>query len=240
MPQFVKMGLNGTGYIGKKGSYSRSVQQCKARRMVLPGFPITTPFESIKDVREYLSGDRMICLLCGKSYKRIGTHLTQIHGVTVDDYKKKYNIPWGYGLICKESSEKYSKAVKKRMDEGWVPPFATGDNLKKLISVEKRKCPFKGEVATLNLGSHGKPVHPLTQAPDGTLEPHTQKRKRLRTKKGTKEYKEKMRQRPQCQPEAVIERGFNKYWSGKKQSEEHKQKRLKKATKKAVVGTKCL
>ena len=203
------------------------------RRKVLPGFPIVDPFTSIEDVRKYLSGETMVCLLCGKSYKRIGTHLLAIHGLAVDEYKRRYDIPWTYGLICKESSKKYSKAVKKRMSDGWKPPIKVGDGHKKMISIAKRKCPFKSEVAKQNL-SHskggGKPTHPLTKAPDGSLETFTQKRERLTTKRGTPEFIEKMKNRAQCLPENVKKSGFDKYWLGKKQSESHKSKRFKNRT----------
>lgn len=226
MSQFVKMGLNGTGYLGKQESYTRAMRRRQARREILPGFPITSPFESIEDVRQYLSGETMICLLCGKNYKRIGTHLIKIHGVTVDEYKKRYNIPWTYGLICEDSSKKYSNAIKKRFKNGWVPPMKTGKEHKKMISAEKRKCVFKTEVSINNLGKYCRPSHPLTVAPDGTLETFTQRRNRKVTKRGTKEFKEKMVNRLQCQPEKLKERGFNKFWVGKKQSEEHIKKRF--------------
>lgn len=231
MPQFVKMGLNGTGYLGKQEAHTRAARKRMARRKVVPGFPETTPFAAIEDVRKYLSGDSMICLLCGKNYKRIGTHLVKIHGITVDEYKQRYNIPWTYGLICDESSGKYSKAIKKRMMEGWEPPMKLGDDHKKMISAEKRGCKFKVEVAKTNLKksrNRGAPVHPLSVAPDGTLETFTQKRDRLAAKRGSDEFRAKMLNRPQCQAEFVKDRGFNKFWLGKKQSEEHIKKRFSK------------
>ena len=56
---FIKMGLGGTGYQGKPGSHMRAAQKRAAARKVLPGFPIDRPFESINEVREYLSGDKI-------------------------------------------------------------------------------------------------------------------------------------------------------------------------------------
>jgi len=227
MPQFIKMGLGGTGFIGHAGSSKRAEEACRARRYVEPGFPIVTPFQSIEDVRAYLSGDKIICLLCGKEYRGIGNHIQAIHGMSVDQYKEFYNIPWTYGLLCSDSSALYSGSMKKRMAEGFVCPIKIGKEHEKMISVRKRRCPFKGAVGTQNLGEHARPTHELIEDPDGILETYTKRRKRLQVKIGTPEYKEQMRHRPQCQPDFVKAQGFNKYWVGKKQSDIHKDRRFK-------------
>ena len=72
MPFAIKMGLNGTGFLGNQSKSKRALRRAKARRKVLPGFPIEQPFESIEDVREYMSGDKIVCLRCGKEYKELG------------------------------------------------------------------------------------------------------------------------------------------------------------------------
>jgi len=229
MPQFIKMGLGSTGYAGKQGASSRAARYNAARRVVLPGFPITTSFQSIDDVKDYLSGDRIICLLCGKAYKKLGMHLLKIHGITVDEYRKKYNIPWTYGILCAKSSKEYSKAMRKRMEDGYIPPLKFGEAHTALIEAPKRNCPFKAEIAAKNIKGHGHPgypKHPLTVAPDGTLETFTQKRERLTAKRGTPEYKEKMSNRPQAN--GVWQENGKPWWAGKKQSAEHIVKRCKK------------
>jgi len=224
---FVKMGLGGTGYLGKKESHTRAVRKCIARRRVLPGFPIEEPFRSIKDVRHYLAGESIICLLCGKNYKKLGHHLSRIHGVTVDEYKKRYNIPWTYGLCCRDTSERYRRAIERRMRDGYKPPAKDGRALRAMIKVERRECPFKSEVAVENLGDAGLPKRPLLVSPDGKPETLTERRERLRVKRGTSEFREKMVNRPQCQRDYLEETGFLNWWSGKKQSKEHVEKRMK-------------
>lgn len=203
------MGLGGTGYLGKQEKHSRAARKRAARRKILEGFPILKPFSSIEDVREYISGDKIICLLCGKSYRRIGTHLQSIHGISCDEYRERYNIPWTYGLICQESSLLYSQNTKKRFENGWEGDLKIGKDHESLISYPKRECPFKREISLLNLG------HDPNRKP-----------KEPPSKRGTEEFKRKMRARPQCQPDVTRERIGN-YWKGKKQSEEHKRKRFK-------------
>ena len=219
MPMFIKMGLHGTGFLGKQERAQRAARRFAARRKVLPGFPIEEPFQNIQEVRKYLSGDRMICLLCGKSFRRIGTHIEKMHGLTIEKYKEKYKIPWTYGLICSDSSQLYANAMKRRVDDGFEIPMKNGEDQKKMIEKEKRKTPFPKFT--------NKPKHPLTVSPSGKLETFTAKRERETAKKGTEAFSQKMRDRPQCQPK-IIKEYFSSYWRGRKQTPEHIAKRFKK------------
>jgi hypothetical protein len=126
-PQFIKMGLGGTGYRGKPGSHQRAAQKRAANRKVLEGYPVTRPFGSIDEVREYLSGDRIICLLCGRSLKALAYHLSKLHDMSSDDYRERYGIPWSYGLSCVETREKLSVATKKNLADGTIPSFEKGN-----------------------------------------------------------------------------------------------------------------
>lgn len=76
------------------------------RREVLPGFPVEVPFETGKEVWEYLRGERIQCLRCGKWYKALGGHLT-VHGWTVEEYKAFYGLPvsGGRGLTCSSTHQ---------------------------------------------------------------------------------------------------------------------------------------
>lgn len=196
-----------------------------ARRKVLPGFPVEEPFKNIEAVRDYFKNERVTCMLCGKIYKKLGNHLLKIHGVTCDSYRQRYNIPWTYGLICEESSVKYSEAVIKRFDEGWVPPMKIGEDHKKLISAPKRKTKFKGEIGTQNFGDAARPKHPLTLNPRGELETFTAKRERETARRGSEEFKEKMRNRPQAK--GVFRKDGVPWWRGKKQTQDHLRNRMK-------------
>jgi hypothetical protein len=224
MPMFVKMGLNGKGFMGKKESHLRSERKRKARRAVLPGYPINTPFENMYEVQKYLSGDRITCLLCGKEYKKLGNHLLKIHGVTVDEYKEKYQIPWTYSLATIETQEAYRAATLKRIADGFEPPKKTGIDQEKMILAKKRTCPHKKEISINNLGDEAKPKHETTVGPDGKPETFTARRERLRSKIGSNEYRKKMLSRPQCQPDVVGKR-LGDYWRGREQTDEHVYKR---------------
>jgi DNA-binding transcriptional regulator YiaG len=68
------------------------------------------PFQTIKQVKEYLSGDKIECLICGKSLKSLGNHLRKSHQYTPRQYKLKYNIPLAkYGLVSARTRQKFVK-----------------------------------------------------------------------------------------------------------------------------------
>lgn len=117
----------------------RSTRKRNARRRTLPGFPKELKFSKQKELREYFSGDKIVCLLCGRELKRLGNHLVPIHGVTEDEYRERYGIPWTYGLNSKLTTGNYSLAVKKRIEyDGFIPEPAKGESL---YGVPRRKSP---------------------------------------------------------------------------------------------------
>lgn len=115
MPFAIKMGNGGTGYLGKPSSSKRAAQRAQARRVVRDGFPVLKAFDDLDAVREYLSGETVTCLLCGRELKRLGRHLQPIHGISEDEYRKRYGIPYTYGLTSSASKSAYSNAVKARL-----------------------------------------------------------------------------------------------------------------------------
>lgn len=65
-------------------------------------------FQTLAEVKDYLSHDKLKCLICGKEYKGLNSHIAQAHEVTAREYKLKFNIPLkhGYGLIGTQTKEK--------------------------------------------------------------------------------------------------------------------------------------
>lgn len=74
-------------------------------------------FTTAKQVDDYLSGDRIKCLLCGRSFKMLSTHIWQKHDMSVDDYREEFGIPWSRSLTgqatralkAKISTENFNK-----------------------------------------------------------------------------------------------------------------------------------
>lgn len=88
-------------------------QRRKKRRKVLAGFPWEGSFATKDQVLAYLSGDKIQCLLCGKWYKALGTHINAVHEYDVEKYKLRFGIPWTYGIVCAHTSKLHGDAVRK-------------------------------------------------------------------------------------------------------------------------------
>lgn len=71
----------------------------------LEGYPKTTMFSSLKDIKEYLNGEKITCLLCGRAYKSITGHVA-VHGISTDEYKEKYGLPYRQGLTSSGTKAK--------------------------------------------------------------------------------------------------------------------------------------
>lgn len=87
----------------------------------LPGYPVKEKFKSREAVENYLSDDRITCLICGRSYKALGGHLKVAHGISGDEYKDMFNIPYNYGLARETTRKKFSDIAKNRAAD---PKFA--------------------------------------------------------------------------------------------------------------------
>ena len=81
---------------------------------------IQSPFRSRREVERYFGGERIKCLVCGKWFRRLSFHLAAKHGMTTDDYKGQFGLPWSRGLVCSEShansgwdDERRAKARKR-------------------------------------------------------------------------------------------------------------------------------
>lgn len=122
-----------------------------ARRKALPGFPIEEPFESYEAAAAYLSGNKIQCLRCGKMYRVIGCHLA-VHGMTLEEYREKYKLPWRAGICSATISDMFSKEMAFRRAKGWAPP--TNPKIGEISKTfTRRKTPFKNEIAIKNLGA---------------------------------------------------------------------------------------
>jgi len=64
----------------------------------LPGFPVSEPIPRTELVA-YFSGDRLLCFLCGRTFRGLGQHIVRAHDMTVTDYQDRYHIPRERGLV---------------------------------------------------------------------------------------------------------------------------------------------
>jgi hypothetical protein len=86
-------------------------------------FPWRGRFETKTEIDDYFAGDKVRCLLCGKQFKALSSHLGRVHDVTVDDYREQYGLPWQRGLCGAGTTEKMSKNMLNRRNNGFCPPI---------------------------------------------------------------------------------------------------------------------
>lgn len=127
----------------------------KLRRKVMPGFPWDGKFTTRQEIYNYFSSDKVQCLLCGKRFKRLPTHLKMIHELESDEYRARYGLPWKHALCGKELSLKLSNTMKRRRESGFRPDIDAAR--KKSKQARKRQDqPFFKKVRSENIISGNK------------------------------------------------------------------------------------
>lgn len=83
----------------------------KIDRSPRAGFPKKGQFATMAEVDAYLSGNLIQCLECGHFFRSLARHLKQ-HGFDADQYREKFGIPWGRGLISSQLHTALSELAK--------------------------------------------------------------------------------------------------------------------------------
>ncbi len=112
----------------------------------LPGYPYRGKLLTKEEVDGYFAGENIQCLLCGRWFQQIShIHLVFGHGVTIDEYRERFGLPWSRGLVGKTVQKAQSRLAKKKLKEGKSTLTARGTRLG--INAPKRpKQPFHREL----------------------------------------------------------------------------------------------
>ncbi len=106
------------------------------RHICLSGFPKEGEFQTKEEVDTYFSSEQIQCLMCGRWYGEINfAHLGYIHEMTVDEYKERFGLPWGRGLLGQAAFRKRSEIGKQKFRDGKVGL----DNKKACLASQKIK-----------------------------------------------------------------------------------------------------
>jgi len=101
-------------------------------------------FKTKEEIDQYFSTDKIQCLICGKEFYTLGTHLLMKHNISVDEYKEKFGLPWGKGLAGKIAREKSAKHARNLIQTGVVTLNHSPEYMKKLhtqYSTQRPHCP---------------------------------------------------------------------------------------------------
>jgi len=181
--------------------------RAKRARKVLPGYPVETPFGTPEEVVEYFSRDKITCLLCGKQYRTLGVHLKAIHNTTPDEYRSTYGLPYTHGLSCSETTEIHAALAKEKYESGeWVASKEQASLARAGLPNQRGRQPYRKVLADRNIDK-------MNEGKTG----EAAARRKAAPKRGTPEFKELMRQRPQTKNNSAIKG----YWKGRTQTDEH-------------------
>lgn len=132
---------------------ARNLARRAARRHALPGYPVDPHKFTLEEIRAYFSGDRIVCLRCGKPFGSLGTHLKSIHGLSDDEYRDMYGLPWRRGLTGAETNRNMSQRVRERIEEGWFPPAQVHLASQAIKERGLRIQPFRDEQSRENIAN---------------------------------------------------------------------------------------
>ena len=64
-------------------------------------------------VRKSISGDHLVCLECGGTFKSLKRHLMTHHDLTPDAYREKWDLPADYPMVAPSYAEARSRLAKE-------------------------------------------------------------------------------------------------------------------------------
>lgn len=73
--------------------------------------PVAT--EPAVPVKTSVKPGAIICLECGAPFKMLKRHLGTEHNLTVEDYRRRYNLPTAYPLVAPDYAKVRSTLAKK-------------------------------------------------------------------------------------------------------------------------------
>jgi len=117
-----------------------------------------TAFETSAEVEAYLSGDRITCLICGRSFRGVCHHAAKAHGVSATEYKLRFGIAVTRG-VCGAGTRAAMRAAQKRI----CTPEVVAERVVRLQGARQlRRCggeypPYARDAAArMAIRSHGR------------------------------------------------------------------------------------
>jgi len=108
-------------------------------------------FQTRRELERYFGGRTIRCLLCGKRFRRLASHLHYKHQMSADEYKAMHGLPWSRGLASEDSSRNSGWTKMRRAK---ARKLAYRSKFFKLAHSTKRRdmVPAAREIYIANLG----------------------------------------------------------------------------------------
>ncbi|GAG82466.1 unnamed protein product, partial [marine sediment metagenome] len=79
--------------------------------------------------------------------------MQRIHGTTKEQYCSQFGLPWKRGLACKDLSNRQSKALKRRIKEGFKPPVDAARKKAK-EAIRRKDQPFLTNIKSRTISKY--------------------------------------------------------------------------------------
>ena len=86
-------------------------------------FKVELPLDTLENGYGYLGcilkhkkSGKIQCHICGKWFDNLSTHIQQTHKLKIENYKRKFGLPMGYGLVSEKLASIRSKTALKNME----------------------------------------------------------------------------------------------------------------------------
>jgi hypothetical protein len=112
-------------------------------------------FKTRRDIERYFSGDTIECLICGRHFKRLQTHLAAKHGVAAGEYKRRFGLPWTRGLTSAASLANSGWTDERKAKARWLARKSRFFELAHLTP-RRELAPFLKDEAVKHLGTNAK------------------------------------------------------------------------------------
>lgn len=86
------------------------------RTLSAVGAPATGPETEQKpavSIKKSVTSGGIICLECGREQKMLKRHLGTAHGITPEEYRAKWRLPYDYPMVAPDYAEKRRQLAKQ-------------------------------------------------------------------------------------------------------------------------------
>lgn len=101
-------------------------------------YPWQGKFGSLEEIHDYLNHDKLTCLLCGKEYAMLTSHLKRGHRIDPDEYKEQYGITYTTRLAGQVFKAKARKLFLKKVKEGKLSMKPSRELIERILAIKKR------------------------------------------------------------------------------------------------------
>ena len=88
-------------------------------------------------IKRSVKKDAITCLECGKDQKMLKRHLATAHGLTPEEYRAKWHLPYDYPIVAPDYAEK-RRSLAKQIGLGRKPAAAKKAPPKRRASSRKK------------------------------------------------------------------------------------------------------